>query len=213
MAATRSRPAGKSKGRAKKKRRSGAEIKWIRAICLGLCALIVLSALAWQLSRLLEKRTYKLQYGAEIKEYSMEFGVDPYLVAAVIHCESSNRHTAVSRAGAKGLMQIMPDTGSWIAEKLGEEDFTEDKLLEPEVNIRFGCWYLKYLLDGFSGNRKNAVAAYNAGPGNVRKWLKDERYSQGGELYSIPFGETAQYVERVQRAYDKYAKLYADELG
>lgn len=84
---------------------------------------MVLSALAWQLSWLLEKRAYKLQYSAEIKEYSREFHVDPYLVAAVIHCESSNRHTVVSRAGAKGLMQIMPDTGFWIAEKLGEEDF------------------------------------------------------------------------------------------
>ena len=174
---------------------------------------MVLSALAWQLSWLLEKRAYKLQYSAEIKEYSREFHVDPYLVAAVIHCESSNRHTAVSRAGAKGLMQIMPDTGFWIAEKLGEEDFTEDELFEPKVNIRFGCWYLKYLLDSFSGNRKTAVAAYNAGPGNVRKWLNDENYSKGGELDGIPFKETAQYVERVQRAYDKYTKLYANELG
>ena len=173
----------------------------------------MLSALAWQLSWLLEKRAYKLQYSAEIKEYSREFHVDPYLVAAVIHCESSNRHTVVSRAGAKGLMQIMPDTGFWIAEKLGEEDFSEDELFEPKVNIRFGCWYLKYLLDTFSGNRKTAVAAYNAGPGNVRKWLNDENYSKGGELDSIPFKETAQYVERVQRAYDKYTKLYANELG
>ena len=81
------------------------------------------------------------------------------------------------------------------------------------MNIRFGCWYLKYLLDSFSGNRKTAVAAYNAGPGNVRKWLNDENYSKGGELDSIPFKETAQYVERVQRAYDKYTKLYANELG
>lgn len=195
------------------KRRKGAKIKWERAVCLGLCALAVLSVFAWQLSLLLEKRAYKLQYGAEIKQYSRAFHVDPYLVAAVIHCESSNRHKAVSRAGAKGLMQIMPDTGFWIAEKLGEEDFKEDELFEPSVNIRFGCWYLKYLLDSFSGNMKTAAAAYNAGPGNVRKWLNDENYSMGGELGSIPFRETAQYVERVQRAYDKYKKLYANELG
>ena len=84
---------------------------------------MVLSALAWQLSWLLEKRAYKLQYSAEIKRYSREFDIDPDLVAAIIHCESSNRHTVVSRAGAKGLMQIMPDTGFWIAEKLGEEDY------------------------------------------------------------------------------------------
>ncbi len=102
MAATRGKPAGQRKSQAKKKRRKSANIKWGRAICLGLCALVVLSALAWQLSWLLEKRAYKLQYSAEIKRYSREFDIDPYLVAAIIHCESSNRHTVVSPGRGKG---------------------------------------------------------------------------------------------------------------
>ena len=110
-------------------------------------------------------------------------------------------------------MQIMPDTGKWIAEKLEVEGFSEEKLFEPETNIRFGCWYLKYLLDTFSGDRRTAAAAYNAGPGNVKKWLADERYSSGGELVKIPFKETERYVEKVQRAYEKYTEIYAAQLG
>lgn len=202
-----------AKGKKGGRRRKKIRVNWPRAVCVGLCALVLLSDVAWQVGELLEKRSYRLQYASEIKKYSKEFGVDPYLVAAVIHCESSNRHDAVSKAGARGLMQIMPDTGKWIAEKLEVEGFSEEKLFEPETNIRFGCWYLKYLLDTFSGDRRTAAAAYNAGPGNVKKWLADERYSSGGEIVEIPFKETERYVEKVQRAYEKYTEIYAAQLG
>jgi len=172
----------------------------------------LLTAAGLILNRALERRSYRLEYREELVRWADEYGVDRYLAAAVIHCESSNRKDVVSHAGAVGLMQIMPDTGEWIAGKLGLEDYSEARLTEPEVNIRMGCWYLSYLLDKYSGDRRLALAAYNAGPGNVEKWMQDGRFARDGELMEIPFPETARYVEKVQRAYEKYLTLYKKEL-
>lgn len=175
--------------------------------------LAALCVLAYYLNRMAEKRTYRLLYPDIVMQMSMEYDVDPCLVAAVIHCESSNNKDAVSPVGAMGLMQIMPDTGKWIAEKIEIEGFAQEQLFEPETNIRFGCWYLSYLSEKFHGNRTSVLAAYNGGPGNVEKWLNDERYSEGGQLTDIPFPETERYIEKVQRAYEKYLKLYKEELS
>ncbi|MDR0841531.1 MAG: lytic transglycosylase domain-containing protein [Christensenellaceae bacterium] len=161
----------------------------------------------------MEKRKYKLEYKEQILRYAEEFTVDPYLVAAMIHCESGNAAQATSPRGAMGLMQIMPDTGAWIAEKLGVTPFETDMLYDPDVNIRFGCWYLNYLLNKFEGVRRHAVIAYNAGPGNLAKWLGDDALAVDGKLVSIPFAETETYIDRVENAYAKYKKLYAEELG
>lgn len=195
----------------RKKRRSNKKI--IRAVTAALALLILLCVSAYFLNRLSEKRTYRLVYGELITEMAGEYHIDPYLVAAVIHCESSNNKDAVSPVGAMGLMQIMPDTGGWIADKLEAEGFCEDQLFDPRTNIRFGCWYLAYLTDKFQGNGKSVLAAYNAGPGNVEKWLKDERYSRDGQLTDIPFPETERYIEKVYRAYEKYLTLYEKELS
>lgn len=175
--------------------------------------LLALVLCAFLLNEYMEKRKYRLDYPAEIMASSVEFNLDPYLVAAVIHCESGNRPAVVSAKGAVGLMQIMPDTGGWIAAKLGITDFTEAMLTDPSLNIRLGCWYLHYLLNRFEGVRSHALAAYNAGPGNLTKWLEDEAYSQDGRLTQIPFTETDNYVGRVEQAYETYKKLYPGELG
>lgn len=186
--------------------------KLIKAL-LAAVVILALVLCAFLLNEYMEKRKYRLDYPTQIKAYSREFGLDPYLVAAVIHCESGNRPTVVSPKGAVGLMQIMPDTGGWIAEKLGLANYDGAMLKDPEVNIRMGCWYLSYLTDRFGGVRSHALAAYNAGPGNLKKWLEDEAYSQDGVLVNIPFDETSSYVQKVERAYEKYKNLYADELG
>lgn len=188
--------------------------RFIRVIVIGLVLAILLSTAAFFVSRVLEKRTYALLYADEIKKNADEFALDRYLVAAVIHCESRNVKDARSYRGAIGLMQIMPQTGKWIAEKLGIENYTEAMLLEPDLNIRFGCWYLKYLSDRYGdGDIDKVLAAYNAGPGNVEKWLSNEEYSQEGRLTSIPFKETENYVEKVGYAARKYEELYVKELG
>ena len=198
---------------AKKKRKRRNNKKIVRAVIAALVMLAVLCVLAYYLNRVAEKRTYRLLYPDIVMEMSAEYQVDPYLVAAVIHCESSNNKEAVSPVGAMGLMQIMPDTGGWIAEKLEMKGFDQQQLFEPEINIRFGCWYLDYLSKKFNGNRTSVLAAYNGGPGNVEKWLADDRYSADGQLTDIPFPETERYIEKVQRAYEKYLTLYKKELS
>lgn len=188
----------------RQKKRRGAKLL-IAAFLLLLAVLIAVIA-----GREMEKHTYKLLYADEITASAKEFELDPYLVAAMIHCESGNRPEAVSRAGAVGLMQIMPETGEWIAGKLDVNGYEPQKLTEPAFNIRLGCWYLRFLLDRYEQDRPSALAAYNAGHGNVDKWKNDPAISVEGQLKNIPFAETEQYLEKVQRAYEKYKTLYQD---
>jgi len=106
-------------------------------------------------------------------------------------------------------MQIVPNTGKWIADQIGVEEYKDESLYDPETNIRFGCWYFAYLLEFFDGDEDLALASYNGGMGNVMKWLKDSRYSDDGRhLKRIPFKETSDYLERVENAYKQYKKLY-----
>lgn len=153
---------------------------------------------------------YPVIYRDTIEKYANERGLDPAHVAAVIYCESSYQPTAVSSVGARGLMQIMPDTGGWIAEKLKETDtYMVDRLFEPELNIRFGCWYLEYLSNRFGGDLRKITAAYHAGGTRVDQWLKDEAYSKDGiTLEDVPAGATNQYVKHIEATYEKYKELY-----
>jgi soluble lytic murein transglycosylase len=157
------------------------------------------------------KRLYPIEYRDQIWEYSQKYGLDPYLVCGVIHTESRFRPAAESRLGAVGLMQIMPETGLWIGDHLGLA-LEESELTDPDTNILLGCWYLRYLLDQFEQDYHLALAAYNGGIGNVRKWLADPDLSRDGErLDHIPFAETAEYVGKVEKAWAKYRELYGDE--
>lgn len=181
-----------------------------------LCAMLALVLLAALLGgyflyarpALLRSR-YKLTYEDEILSAAEEFDLDPSLVAAVIFTESGFRPQAKSGAGALGLMQLMPATGLEEAELLGMEGVTEDRLTEPFVNIRLGCVYLRKLLDEF-GTESVALAAYNAGPGRVRQWLKEYGLKEDGSLLYIPYPETSKYVSRVQSARGVYLTLYPE---
>lgn len=156
-------------------------------------------------------KEYPTAYLEEISRYAAEYALDPYLVLSVMRCESSFRSDAVSPVGAIGLMQVMPDTGAWIAHKLDMDDtYAEPMLFEPDCNIRFGCWFLQFLTSRFDGTRTNILAAYNAGHGNVEKWLEDPACAQDGVLTAIPYPETARYVEKVEAAYRAYRELYPD---
>ena len=212
-AGEKTRGKGGRKNTAGKKRKQRERVRALRIAAVALSLVVLLSALLYFVNRRMEKRTYRLAYAETIRQESAAFGLDPYLVAAVIHCESSGRADAHSPKGACGLMQIMPATGAWIAEKLAIPSFTEEMLYEPEQNIRFGCWYLSYLMQKYDGETDLALAAYNAGPGNVKKWLEDPAYSEAGHLKVIPFAETDKYVERVNAACGKYRELYEKELA
>lgn len=192
-----------------RRKRIGRRKRFALLIFLALCAAAILVALlAWPRARneMMEMR-YPLRYEALILRYSEEHDLDPFLVKGLIQAESSFRSQVVSPMGASGLMQIMPRTGEWLAERMGIS-FTEEDLFNPAYNVRMGTYYLRLLINMFE-HVDTALAAYNAGMGNVRAWLEDERYSEDGEtLHTIPFPETRNYVERVNRYMEIYRELY-----
>lgn len=155
---------------------------------------------------------YPQTYSDKVEKYSEEFGVKESLVYAVIRTESGFRAEVESSVGAMGLMQIMPETFEWLQNmKDGEIIYSSSELLSPEINIEYGTYFLSYLLSHYDGNEMLAVAAYNAGMTNVDNWLSDEQYSQNGiTLSDIPFSETSQYVERVEKTKAMYESLYYD---
>ena len=158
-----------------------------------------------------ERASHPLYYADLIHLYSETRDLDPALVSAIILCESSFDPSAVSRLGARGLMQLMEDTAGWIAHKLGEDDaaYTFERLFDPETNIRFGTWYLRFLSDRFGGDPVKIVCAYHAGQGNVASWLANPLYSPDGvTLETIPTADTAAYCRRVLNARDVYKKYY-----
>ncbi|KNF09475.1 lytic transglycosylase catalytic [Gottschalkia purinilytica] len=157
------------------------------------------------------KIIYPLKYEEYIIKYSKKYDLDPWLVAAMIKVESKFDNEAKSRKDARGLMQIIPKTGQWASEQIELENYSDELLYNPEVNIRIGCWYLNKLRSQFEYNMNLVIASYNAGSGNVSKWLKDNRYSDDGvNLKNIPFKETRLYVEKVLKHYENYKKIYGD---
>lgn len=156
---------------------------------------------------------YPLSYQNFIKKYSDEFNVDPYLVAAIINVESKYDKQAISNKDARGLMQITPVTARWASEVLGIENFDVEMLFIPETNIMIGTWYLSVLCKEFDNNLQLVLAAYNAGIGNVGKWLMDENYSEDGKfLREIPFTETEEYIDKVEKNIRIYKILYEKEF-
>ncbi len=190
--------------------RKGPKKAVVIAVCVVIAAAAVLGGL-FVFGDLNWQAKYPLEYEELIVKYADEYGLDPYFVAAVINTESGFDAQAVSSAGAMGLMQVMPETGEWIAGKLEIGTFWADMLLDPETNIEMGCWYLGFLKERFP-NEATVMAAYNAGHGKVQEWLSDAQYSaDGAALDSIPFKETDNYVKKVTKAYEEYKKHY--ELG
>ncbi len=157
---------------------------------------------------------YPLMYRDLITAIASEYNLSPSLIASVIMNESSFRPGAESSVGARGLMQIMPDTAEWIAHKLHMDIYRLDQLYEPDINIRFGCWYLNYLSTLFNGDPLCVVCAYHAGQGEISSWLFNPAYSSDGltlNLSSLPEGPTKIYAGRVTRDYGIYKAKYFDQ--
>ena len=148
-------------------------------------------------------------YTGTVVTNAEEHGLDPLLIWAVMRVESVYDPHATSFAGARGLMQIIPDTQEWISQQLGL-DLAPGDIYIPEVNIRLGAWYLRNLLDQFDGDLELALAAYNAGPLNVQQWLNDPMVNNRDDFIRwIGFGETREYLERVSMAYWTYQQIYS----
>ena len=190
--------------------RKSPALRWaiVAALAVALVALGVYYVGEYR--RRAEYAQYPFRFREEIVAAAREFELEPWHVAAVVRCESSFREQALSGAGAMGLMQIMPETGSWIAGKLGEKDtYADENLYRPEFNLRYGCWYLHWLMERYHGDRTLVTAAYHAGQGTVDKWLADGEVSADGQtLTTIPYDSTRVYVQRVLAACEKYRTMY-----
>jgi soluble lytic murein transglycosylase len=148
-----------------------------------------------------------------IREQASEKHLDPALIAGVIYAETKF-DPRPSSAGALGLMQILPSTAQYIAHLSGGTAFTTGDLATPKINVAYGSWYLRYLLDHYEGNEMLAVAAYNGGLANVDAWMAKAR--EAGKTLSvseIPFAETQAYVRKVMRAQAEYRAVYPRQLG
>lgn len=172
-------------------------------VFLGIVVILLINS-SWFL-----KIFYPYPHQELVIKYSRENNVDPYLVLAIIRTESRFYPGAKSPVGAKGLMQIMPDTGYWIARQMGLRDFSEEKLYLPDYNIAMGVWYISYLDKIFAGDLPKLLAAYNAGEGKVKKWLTNGTWTgRIQDIRQIPFEETRKYIERILFDYQVYKRIY-----
>lgn len=155
------------------------------------------------------KMMYKKDYSEYVIKYSQEYDVEEELIYAIIKAESNFNPNAVSHQNAQGLMQLMYSTAEEVAQKIDIE-LTEENILEPEININIGTKYISELLEKYECIEV-ALAAYNAGSGNVDKWIKEEIIkSDGSDIENIPFKETNTYVRKIMRDYKVYKQLFKD---
>lgn len=152
---------------------------------------------------------YPFPYRDTVSHYAGIYNLDPLLLAAIMRAESGFDSKAVSPRGARGLMQIMPETGQWVAGQLGEQNFDPDQLFKPETSIKMGAWYIADLKKEFGNDPVLVLAAYNGGRGNVREWLSDvNNFGDSSDIERIPFEETRLYVKKVLKYYRIYSILY-----
>ena len=205
------RPIKRKKENSSWKKKSSRRM-WLYVLLL----LAVLSLAGWRLWRsdaVQMRFVYMWPYQNEIVTYARRNNIDPFLVAAVIKNESEFKPGAVSPVGAVGMMQIMPETGEWIAKQMGMDGYSVDSLYNPGINIRMGCWYLSELKYEFKDNLLLMMMAYNAGRGNTHGWMAANGWDYTfGETKEIPYPESRNYVASVLYDRDEYYRLYKDKI-
>ena len=170
---------------------------------LGIIILLIMCGYQFYL-----KSAYPLEYKDQVKSCSLKYELEESFIYAVIKTESNFKPQAVSNAGAKGLMQITPETFKWLQKKRGVEGLEESDLFNPDINIDYGAYFMSLLIKIYE-DEKVALSAYNAGMGNVNKWLSNSEYSQDAKtLTVIPYRETEDYVKRVLKHKEVYKNLY-----
>jgi soluble lytic murein transglycosylase len=193
---------------ARRRRQALLLLAFIGAVGLGVLALRPLFT-----SAVHDLTALPLHHEAAIRAQAQDKRLDPSLIAGVIYAESKFSDST-SSAGALGLMQLMPETAHFIAQRSGGTAFTTEDLSTPEINIAYGSWYLRWLLDRYDEDEVLALAAYNAGMGNVDRWVEEARgRGERLDVADIPFPETRAYVQRVLDARRDYRRTYGDELG
>ena len=172
-----------------------------------LTAILLLIIVAICIKKLMIKIFYKKEYSEYVSKYSQEYNVDENLIYALIKAESNFEADAVSSRNAQGLMQLMPTTAEDVAKKNGI-NLTEENILEPDININIGTKYISILLNKYDCVEV-ALAAYNAGSGNVDKWIANGTIkADGSDIENIPFKETNNYIRKIMRDY----KIYSEKM-
>lgn len=199
--------------------RAGARRGLIRRLAVAVVLMAAL-AVAWgwvhhEMPGWYARLWYPLEYEATIRHNADRYRLDGALVAGVIDSESGWVHDSTSSAGAVGLMQLLPATARFIAEQPTRPSPSPERLMEPEVNIAYGTWYLRYLIDRHDGSLPVALAAYNAGEGVVAGW--ERTAAAEGHAFrvpqDVPFPETRAFVEHVLDSAAIYRRAYGDRLG
>jgi soluble lytic murein transglycosylase len=206
------RAAPRARGRGRSR---GASVRRRAFAVLVIAGLVVagVAVVAPMLHRAVREVTLPLRHEDIIRQQARDKRLDPALVAGVIFAESKFRDQT-SATGAKGLMQIQPETAKFIARRSGGAAFEIADLGTPQINIQYGTYYLRYLLDRYGENVVLAVAAYNGGETNVDRWIAESgRRGKAFKINDIPFPETRAYVNRVLDAERKYRREYSSELG
>ena len=187
------------------------KLKTIKLSIISIIVLIIILILLFNVIKIQDiviKKIYPQKYAEYVEKYSVEYGVDSLLVYAIIKAESNFKPNIKSNSNAMGLMQLMEETAKETAEKIGVE-YTEGCLYNPEINIKIGIKYYANLLKHYDGNMYLALAAYNAGMGNVDKWIEEGILEKdGSNIENIPYKETNNYVRKITRDYKIYKNLY-----
>lgn len=185
--------------------------RWIIILVLILISLFI-AVKVLKIPRLILEQIYPLKYEEQVEKYSAEYGVDKLLVYAIIKAESDFDENANSVSGAKGLMQMMDGTVQDVVNSLGLDNDKTYNLYDAETNIMLGTKYFSELLENYNNNQYLALAAYNAGTGNVKKWIEKGIIKEdGSDIENIPFKETNIYVRKILQNYRIYQDLYLEK--
>lgn len=181
-----------------------------RIIAISIIIILLLIIVCISLRETILKKVYVIDYSEYVEKYSNQYNVDKYLIYSIIKAESNFNENAVSSKGAKGLMQLMYPTAEEIAKK-SDIEISEETILEPDVNINLGTKYISMLLQKYKCIEL-ALAAYNAGSGNVDSWIEDGTLQDdGSDIENVPYKETNNYVRKILNNYEVYKDLYTEE--
>lgn len=167
----------------------------------------------WKAQNVILRQFYPMLYKTQVEKYAKEYDIDKLYIYAIIKAESNFNEKANSQSGAKGLMQIMDSTAKDIAKTIGINNEEEFDLYNPSINIMLGTKYFSDLLKEYNGNIDLALAAYNAGKGNIKKWIENGIIkADGSDIENIPFKETNMYVRKIKQNYKMYQDLYKGKV-